>query len=78
MGGIDVVVPCYQYGRFLAESVNSILSQPVEDLRVLIVDNGSTDNTLEVAKEIAERRCSGANPGVQDEPWTACELQCRN
>ena len=53
MDGIDVVVPCYQYGRFLAESVGSILSQPVRDLRVLIVDNGSSDNTLEVAKEIA-------------------------
>ena len=53
MGGIDVVVPCYQYGRFLAESVNSVLSQPVRDLRVLIVDNGSTDNTLEAAREIA-------------------------
>ena len=64
MGGIDVVVPCYQYGRFLAESVNSVLSQPVQDLRVLIVDNGSTDNTLEVAKEIAQRRPSGANSRV--------------
>jgi glycosyltransferase involved in cell wall biosynthesis len=55
MGGIDVVVPCYQYGRFLSENVNSILSQPVQDLRVLIIDNGSTDNTLEAAKELAGR-----------------------
>lgn len=53
MGGIDVVVPCYQYGRFLAESVGSILSQSVQDLRVLIIDNGSTDNTPEVARQIA-------------------------
>jgi hypothetical protein len=53
MGGIDVVVPCYQYGGFLVESVGSILSQPVDGLRVLIIDNGSTDNTLEVATEIA-------------------------
>jgi glycosyltransferase involved in cell wall biosynthesis len=53
MGGIDVVIPCYQYGRFLAESVNSVLSQPVASLRVLIIDNGSTDNSLEVAQQIA-------------------------
>jgi glycosyltransferase involved in cell wall biosynthesis len=54
MGGIDVVVPCYQYGRFLTDSVGSILCQSVAGLRVLIIDNGSTDNTREVAQQIAD------------------------
>jgi glycosyltransferase involved in cell wall biosynthesis len=54
MGGIDVIIPSYQYGHFLRESVGSVLSQPVEDLRVLIIDNGSTDNTREIAEEIAK------------------------
>jgi glycosyltransferase involved in cell wall biosynthesis len=53
MAGIDVVVPTYQYGHFLPESVGSVLSQSVENLRVLIIDNGSTDNTREVAQQIA-------------------------
>jgi glycosyltransferase involved in cell wall biosynthesis len=53
MGGIDVVIPSYQYGHFLRESVGSVLSQPVEGLRVLIVDNGSTDNTREIAEQMA-------------------------
>jgi len=52
MSGIDVVVPCYGYGRFLRDSVDSILSQRVGGLRVLIFDNGSRDNTFEVAQEI--------------------------
>ena len=52
MGSIDVVVTCYQYGRFLRQSAGSVLAQSVPDLRLLIVDNGSTDNTLEVAQEI--------------------------
>ena len=46
-------MPCYQYGRFLRDSVGSILSQGVDELRVLIVDNASTDNSAEVAQEIA-------------------------
>lgn len=53
MGSIDVVVTCYQYGRFLRQSAGSVLAQSVPDLRLLIVDNGSTDNTLEVAQDIA-------------------------
>jgi glycosyltransferase involved in cell wall biosynthesis len=53
MASIDVAVPCYQYGRFLRDSVGSILSQAVGNLRVLIIDNASTDNSLEVANQLA-------------------------
>ena len=53
LSAIDVVVPCYQYGRFLRESVGSILSQQVACLRVLIIDNASTDDSLEVAQQLA-------------------------
>ena len=38
MSRVDVIVPCYNYGRFLRECVESILSQPVE-VRVLIIDD---------------------------------------
>jgi glycosyltransferase involved in cell wall biosynthesis len=51
--GVDVVVPCYQYGRFLRDCIGSILSQGVGDIRVLIIDNASTDNSLEVARQLA-------------------------
>jgi glycosyltransferase involved in cell wall biosynthesis len=53
MSSVDVVVPCYEYGRFLRESVTSVLQQGIPDVRVLIIDNASTDNTLEVARELA-------------------------
>ena len=46
-------MPCYQYGRFLRECVDSILSQGIGDIRVLIIDNASTDNSLEVARQLA-------------------------
>ncbi len=53
MSKIDVVVPCYNYGRFLEECVRSILGQGILDLRVLIIDDASTDNSLEVANKLA-------------------------
>ena len=48
MSRVDVIVPCYNYGRFLRECVESVLSQPV-DVRVLIIDDASTDDTPQVA-----------------------------
>jgi len=53
MASIDVVVPCYQYGRFLRDCVSSILDQGIEDLRVLIIDNASTDDSGVVAQQLA-------------------------
>ena len=53
MSRIDVIVPCYQYGQFLRKCVESVLMQSHKDLRVLIVDDASSDNSYEVAKQIA-------------------------
>ena len=53
MSSIDVVIPCFQYGRFLRASVGSVLQQDVESLRVLIIDNSSPDNSLAVARQLA-------------------------
>ncbi|HET6379030.1 MAG TPA: glycosyltransferase family A protein [Methylocella sp.] len=57
MASLDVVVTCYQYGHFLRECVASILAQQIDGLRVLIIDNASTDNSLEVARQLAEEDC---------------------
>ncbi|NJM33711.1 MAG: glycosyltransferase family 2 protein [Rhodomicrobium sp.] len=53
MARVDIAVPCYNYGRFLRDCAESILSQSHKDLRVLIVDNASTDDSLAVARQIA-------------------------
>lgn len=50
---VDVVIPCYQYGRFLRQCVTSVLTQGIQDLRVLIIDNASTDDSVEVAQQLA-------------------------
>lgn len=55
MAKIDILVPCYQYGHFLRECVNSILDQDLRDQRVLIIDNASTDNSAEVAQSLAKK-----------------------
>lgn len=49
---VSVVVTCYNYGRYLAQSVESALAQAYGNLEVIVVDDGSTDNTPEVAGEL--------------------------
>jgi glycosyltransferase involved in cell wall biosynthesis len=53
MPTIDVAVPCYNYAHFLRDAVESVLTQSHRDLRVLIIDNGSTDASGEVARQLA-------------------------
>ena len=53
MSRIDVFVPCYNYGRFLSQCVNSVLRQTGVDVRVLVIDDASSDNTSEVAAALA-------------------------
>lgn len=50
---VDVFIPSYQYAGYLAECALSVLSQKVPNLRLLIIDNGSTDGSREIAQEIA-------------------------
>lgn len=55
MAKVDIVVPCYNYGRFLENCVISVLDQSISDLRVLIIDDASTDDSLAIARRLAGR-----------------------
>jgi len=50
---VSIVVPCYNYERYLAAAVTSALCQPKVEIEVIVADNGSTDNSLEVAEKLA-------------------------
>jgi glycosyltransferase involved in cell wall biosynthesis len=50
-----IVIPCYNYANYLPESVKSIVAQTFKDLEVIIVNDGSTDDTLEVARELLQK-----------------------
>jgi glycosyltransferase involved in cell wall biosynthesis len=50
-----VVIPCYNYGRFLEGCVQSVLSQEDVDVDVLIIDDASTDDSGDVARSLGAR-----------------------
>ena len=55
MADIDVVIPCYNYAHYLEGCVASILSQRDVDVRILIIDDCSPDNTEEVGRRLAAK-----------------------
>lgn len=47
---VSVVITSYNYGNFLSQALESALSQTIKDLEIVIIDDGSIDNTRQVAE----------------------------
>ena len=72
---ISVVIPAYNASRFIAETLESVLAQTLQPDEVLVIDDGSTDDTAAIAESFAprvrvfrrsnQRQAAARNFGVQ-------------
>ena len=49
---VSVIVPAYNGEKFIAQTLDSIINQDYENLEIIVVDDVSTDNTVEVSRKI--------------------------
>lgn len=65
---VTIVVLCHNYGRFLAEAIESALAQTYPNIEIVVIDDGSTDDSLEVAQRYADRVRVITQPNMGMEP----------
>lgn len=69
MPKVSIIIPCYNQARFLSDALDSLLAQTLANWECIVVDDGSQDNTREVAARYAKgdsriRLVSQANRGL--------------
>lgn len=52
---ISIVIPVYNSGRWVEETLNSVLKQSYQDFEIIFVNDGSTDNSAEVLEQLKQR-----------------------
>jgi len=61
---VSIIIPCYNYGRYLAEAIESAIAQTYNATEIIVVNDGSTDNTIEVASQYPVRLFNQSNQGA--------------
>lgn len=51
-----VIIPTYNHARFVREAIDSVLTQTVQDFEIIVIDDGSTDDTPDVLSTVRDPR----------------------
>lgn len=68
---VSVIIPTYNYGRFIATTIESVAGQTCSDLEILVVDDASTDDTADVVRAIHDDRIHYIRHEVNQGPSAA-------
>ena len=53
---VSVIIPSYNHELFIQQAIDSVLSQSYKNLELIVIDDGSTDHSLEILSKIEDHR----------------------
>jgi hypothetical protein len=62
--GVSVIIPCYNYEQYIREAIESAINQTLKEKEVIVVDDGSTDNSAEIIKSYPVKYIYQKNQGL--------------
>lgn len=54
-GKVSVIIPNYNYAQYVGEAIESVLNQTYKDIEIVVVNNGSTDNSMDVLTKYSKK-----------------------
>lgn len=51
----SIIIPSYNQGKFITQTIDSILSQSYKNIEILVIDGGSTDETIDILKTYGDK-----------------------
>ena len=53
--GISVIIPCYNVGQYVEETLKSVLNQSFKNYEIICLNDGSTDDSLKICQEYSKK-----------------------